>query len=104
MSSSSIPDPASLVELDNGWTLGYAVDPDGVSWPWLLAPHEAPQAGCDCARCAPHEQAGRLPPAVRVRLSRCEALTRSTGERCRNAASVGEQLCYVHARSESVTG
>ncbi len=73
-----------------------AVRPDGTAWPWLLGDHDDAPQGCCCPACAPHEQTGPLPNAVRVRLAQCEATSSTTGRRCRNPARPPGRHCHVH--------
>lgn len=74
------------------------VRPDGETWPYLLADDTAPP-GCGCPHCAPHEQLGSLPLAVRRRLNRCQATGSTTRRRCGNPAPISGRYCHTHAES-----
>ena len=95
-----IADDRDAADLDNGYTLAWAVDPDGERWPWLVA-----QLCQDCERsathgdydAAAHERAGQLPREYRERLGllqRCGATTWH-GEPCRRLVPAGTH-CRDH--------
>jgi hypothetical protein len=50
-------DTARTVSLDTAWAVAVCIDPDGEETFWVLSPNLDAEAGCACARCAPHEQA-----------------------------------------------
>lgn len=88
--------------LDNGYRVAWCVAADGTAWPWLLAPlcaehREQARHGCTCPACAPHEQPGPLPTAVRVRVeqSRCGA-PRADGHPCRTPVARPGGRCAWH--------
>lgn len=111
-----IADPrrsACLRNLGEGhWHAVVILDCDGRPWPWLLDidhdPDDEPtshqERGCCCKACAPHEQAGRLPVAVRVKLNQCQAMAHTKKRRCTMPAPIGEWYCTFHRGQSASDG
>ena len=68
---SAIPDLPTCLH-HRGLVIAWCVEDTGSRWPWVLVSDQADheQTGCCCSGCAPHEQPGPLPPAIRRRLAR----------------------------------
>lgn len=70
----SLVDWASAGYLDNGFHAVLAVEENGETWPWLLAPD---QIGGTVTHFPGHELTGPLPAVHRERASRCNGPTRA---------------------------
>lgn len=103
----SIPDPATMVELDDGWYLAWCVEASGLAWPWLVSPHRDQPMGCQQPCCAPHEHLPwpadpRLYRPHSPRQPRCGQPT-AAGRPCRRRVTAGGP-CWQHAADPSARG
>lgn len=95
-------DLARVVDLEDGYRLGWLVDGEGIAWPFVRVPGAE-----DCSvpwgpgidDLAEHEGTGRLPVALRDRLglvARCGAVT-VAGRPCRARVAARGDRCSAHA-------
>lgn len=101
-------DRSTLVDWPHAAYLGHrlwaatACHPDGSTWPWALTDDRDAPAGCCCPRCAPHDQAGPLPPRYTARLAsvapRC-GRPRADGQPCRAWVATPGAACRWHRPS-----
>lgn len=80
---------------EHGWQFGEAIDPDGVTWFWLIDPDHA---GPSTVAWPDHERLGRLPVEYRERLGqrhRCGRPNRF-GKPCRMLVPERGAACEWH--------
>ncbi|WP_432571183.1 hypothetical protein [Kineococcus sp. SYSU DK005] len=98
------------IALSNGYRLGWAVGPDGRTWPWLVAP--TPTATDPSSRrcwdaSTAHENTGPLPAAIAALLAttehaRCGAHRRDGGT-CRAYVTRAGDRCRHHPDHPATT-
>jgi hypothetical protein len=83
---------ATETDFGDGWVASEAVDTNGATTFWLIAPGR-PAEGVWNEAHAPHELDGPLPDKWRPR---CAATTRATGTGCRNSVRRPGDYCVRH--------
>lgn len=92
------------VELGDGYTIAFAVQPDGTRSVWLLSPNGHDDQGCAGPESAPHEQPGRpLPQHIKEGLHLTCGRATANGTSCRQPVRTIGAACTYHVGAPRLT-